>query len=78
MMDGGMDSARAPSGGPARREALVVGAGPVGLCAALALRRRGRAVTMLEALEVPLQRALGTRIGGLYAEMFGPLEERRD
>jgi 3-(3-hydroxy-phenyl)propionate hydroxylase len=49
LMDGRMDSARTPSGGPARCEALVVGAGPVGLCAALALCRRGRAVTMLEA-----------------------------
>jgi 3-(3-hydroxy-phenyl)propionate hydroxylase len=48
-MDGTMGSARAPSLPTAHREALVVGAGPVGLCAALALRRRGQAVRVLEA-----------------------------
>jgi 3-(3-hydroxy-phenyl)propionate hydroxylase len=44
-----MDSEGVSSKQPAHREALVVGAGPVGLCAALALLRRGRAVRVLEA-----------------------------
>jgi 3-phenylpropionate/trans-cinnamate dioxygenase ferredoxin reductase subunit len=53
-------------GGP---RVLVVGAGFIGAEVAAACRKRGLAVTMLETLPVPLQRALGTRLGALYAEI---------
>jgi 3-phenylpropionate/trans-cinnamate dioxygenase ferredoxin reductase subunit len=48
---------------------LIVGAGFIGSEVASACRRRGLAVSMLETLPVPLQRALGPRMGALYAEI---------
>jgi 3-phenylpropionate/trans-cinnamate dioxygenase ferredoxin reductase subunit len=48
---------------------LIVGAGFIGAEVAAACRKRGLAVSMLETLPVPLQRALGPRMGALYAEI---------
>ncbi|MET8948894.1 FAD-dependent oxidoreductase [Streptomyces sp. NPDC004542] len=46
---------------------VVVGAGFVGAEVAASARQLGARVTVLEAAEVPLQRALGERMGRLYA-----------
>jgi 3-phenylpropionate/trans-cinnamate dioxygenase ferredoxin reductase subunit len=46
---------------------LILGAGFVGAEVAAACRARGLTVTMLEALPVPLGRALGEQIGAIYA-----------
>lgn len=53
-------------GGP---RVLIVGAGFIGAEVAAACRKRDLAVTMIEALPVPLQRALGPRMGALFAEI---------
>ena len=48
---------------------VVVGAGFIGSEVAAAARTRGVAVTMLDVLPVPLDRALGPRLGAIYAEI---------
>ncbi len=48
---------------------VVVGAGFIGAEVAASCRRAGLEVVMLEVLPVPLQRALGPRVGQVYADM---------
>jgi 3-phenylpropionate/trans-cinnamate dioxygenase ferredoxin reductase subunit len=48
---------------------VVVGAGFIGAEVAASCRVRGIDVTLLEVLPVPLQRALGDVVGGIYAEI---------
>jgi 3-phenylpropionate/trans-cinnamate dioxygenase ferredoxin reductase component len=50
------------------RRAVIVGAGFIGAEVAASCRQEGLAVTVLEALPVPLRRALGDEVGELYAE----------
>ena len=58
------------------RRALVAGAGPVGILAALVLRLRGLAVSVVERTEKADRRALLARIGAAYAATsVTPLEE---
>lgn len=52
------------------RSLLVVGAGFIGAEVAHAARRRGLDVTVLEALPVPCERALGPRVGAVAARLF--------
>lgn len=47
----------------------VVGAGWIGSEVAASARQKGCEVTMIEPQEVPLERVLGTRIGGLYRDV---------
>ncbi len=56
--------ARAMNGAP---RVLIVGAGFIGAEVAAACRKRGLAVTMVEPLAAPMERALGLEIGNLYA-----------
>jgi threonine dehydrogenase-like Zn-dependent dehydrogenase len=49
------------------RRALVTGAGPVGILAAVVLRLRGMDVTVVERTEKPERRALLAKIGATYA-----------
>jgi 3-phenylpropionate/trans-cinnamate dioxygenase ferredoxin reductase component len=53
--------------GPAR--VVVIGAGFIGAEVAATCRGRGLEVTMIEALDVPLERALGARMGMLMADI---------
>jgi 3-phenylpropionate/trans-cinnamate dioxygenase ferredoxin reductase subunit len=53
---------------PAQR-VVVVGAGFIGAEVAAVARGLGHEVVVLEALPVPLERALGPVVGGLYAEI---------
>lgn len=53
--------------GPSR--VAVVGAGFIGAEVAATCRSRGLEVTMVEALDVPLQRALPSRVGGYVADL---------
>ena len=46
---------------------LIVGAGFIGAEVAAACRKRGLPVTMVEPLAAPMERALGTELGNLYA-----------
>ncbi len=48
---------------------MVVGAGFIGAEVAATCRLRGLEVTLLEAADVPLERALGSQIGSLMAEL---------
>jgi NADPH-dependent 2,4-dienoyl-CoA reductase/sulfur reductase-like enzyme len=48
---------------------VVVGAGFIGAEVAATARQRGLDVTLLEALEVPLQRVLGDRMGAVCADL---------
>jgi 3-phenylpropionate/trans-cinnamate dioxygenase ferredoxin reductase component len=48
---------------------VVVGAGFIGAEVAAVARTLGRQVVALEALPVPLERALGSVVGGLYADI---------
>jgi NADPH-dependent 2,4-dienoyl-CoA reductase/sulfur reductase-like enzyme len=48
---------------------IVVGAGFIGAEVAATARRRGLEVTLLEALEVPLQRVLGDRMGAVCGDL---------
>jgi 3-phenylpropionate/trans-cinnamate dioxygenase ferredoxin reductase component len=48
---------------------VVIGAGFIGAEVAATCRARGLDVTLLEALPVPLERAVGPEIGGLMAEV---------
>ena len=48
---------------------VVVGAGFIGAEVAATARQRGLEVTLLEALEVPLQRVLGDRMGAVCADL---------
>jgi 3-phenylpropionate/trans-cinnamate dioxygenase ferredoxin reductase subunit len=48
---------------------VVVGAGFIGAEVAATCRSRGLDVTLLEALPVPLERAVGPQIGGLMADL---------
>lgn len=49
--------------------AVIVGGGFIGAEVATALRERGAAVTIVEAAEVPLVRAVGTRMAGALAAL---------
>ncbi len=49
------------------RNAIVTGAGPVGILAAVLLRLRGLEVTVVERTDKPARRALLARIGASYA-----------
>jgi 3-phenylpropionate/trans-cinnamate dioxygenase ferredoxin reductase subunit len=65
-----LDDARAISadlmaGGPV----VVVGAGFIGAEVASACRARGLAVRVIEPLAVPMARALGDEVGGLFADL---------
>ena len=53
---------------PGRRLA-VIGAGFIGAEIAASARTKGLDVTMIEALPVPLVRALGEEMGGIYADI---------
>ena len=58
------------------KRALVTGAGPVGILAAVLLRLRGLEVTVVERTEKPARRDLLARIGASYAATAAtPLEE---
>ena len=48
---------------------LIVGAGFIGAEVAASARKLGKEVIMVEALGVPLQRALGSQVGEIYAEI---------
>src|SRR5437879_2091496 len=48
---------------------LMIGAGFIGAEVAASARKLGKEVIMVEALEVPLQRALGSQVGEIYAEI---------
>ena len=48
---------------------LLVGAGFIGAEVAASARKLGKEVLMVEALQVPLQRALGREVGEIYAEI---------
>ncbi|TMC53417.1 MAG: NAD(P)/FAD-dependent oxidoreductase [Chloroflexi bacterium] len=48
---------------------LVIGAGFIGAEVAASARKLGKDVIAVEALGVPLQRALGTEVGEIYAEI---------
>src|SRR5207247_3110194 len=48
---------------------MLVGAGFIGAEVAASARKLGRDVLIVEALPVPLQRALGQEVGEIYAEM---------
>jgi NADPH-dependent 2,4-dienoyl-CoA reductase/sulfur reductase-like enzyme len=52
------------------RSLIIVGAGFIGAEVACAARRRGLAVTVLETLPVPCERALGRRVGALAGRLF--------
>ena len=52
-----------------RPRVVVVGAGFIGSEVAATCRQRGLEVTVLEALPVPLERALGASMGGALAEL---------
>ncbi len=54
-------------GGPNR--VVVVGAGFIGAEVAATCRQRGLEVTLLEAADVPLERALGAQIGSVMADL---------
>jgi 3-phenylpropionate/trans-cinnamate dioxygenase ferredoxin reductase component len=58
-------SADLTAGGPV----VVVGAGFIGAEVASVCRARGLNVTVIEPLAVPMARALGEEVGGLFAEM---------
>ena len=58
---------RAAAKGASR--AVVIGAGFIGAEVAASLRSSGLDVTVLEVLPVPLQRALGERVGGICGEI---------
>ncbi|GAC1499338.1 MAG: FAD-dependent monooxygenase [Ktedonobacteraceae bacterium] len=61
---------------PTRREVLVIGAGPVGLTAAIALRSQGHAVTVIEAEPEGRNRA-GSRAIFVHKETLKLLEKMR-
>ena len=49
--------------------AVVVGAGWIGSEVAASLREAGLAVTVIEPADVPLERVLGSEVGGVYAAL---------
>jgi 3-phenylpropionate/trans-cinnamate dioxygenase ferredoxin reductase subunit len=51
------------------RRIVVVGAGWIGLEVAAAARQRGAEVTVVEMLELPLQRVLGDELGRVFADL---------
>src|SRR5262249_47269486 len=53
----------------AATSAVVVGAGFIGLEVAASARQLGVAVTVVEALPVPLERAIGAEMGGALADL---------
>lgn len=55
----------------ATSRAVIVGGGFIGAEIATALRQRGAAVTIVEAAEVPLVRAVGTRMSSVLAALHG-------
>jgi 3-phenylpropionate/trans-cinnamate dioxygenase ferredoxin reductase subunit len=63
------DAAAIRDAAASAQRAVVVGAGFIGAEAAASLRMRGLAVTVLEVLPVPLQRALGDEVGRIYGEI---------
>ena len=48
---------------------VVVGAGWIGSEVAASARQKGLEVTVIEPLSVPLERVLGTEVGGIYADL---------
>src|SRR6185436_3929679 len=48
---------------------VVVGAGWIGAEVAASARQRGLEVTVLDPLAVPLERVLGTEVGGVYRDL---------
>jgi 3-phenylpropionate/trans-cinnamate dioxygenase ferredoxin reductase subunit len=53
----------------AGRRIVVIGAGWIGLEVAAAARQRGAEVTVVEMLELPLQRVLGDELGQVFADL---------
>jgi 3-phenylpropionate/trans-cinnamate dioxygenase ferredoxin reductase component len=53
----------------AGRRIVVIGAGWIGLEVAAAARQRGAEVTVVEMLELPLQRVLGDELGRVFADL---------
>jgi 3-phenylpropionate/trans-cinnamate dioxygenase ferredoxin reductase subunit len=51
------------------RRIVVIGAGWIGLEVAAAARQRGAEVTVVEMLELPLQRVLGDELGRVFADL---------
>jgi 3-phenylpropionate/trans-cinnamate dioxygenase ferredoxin reductase component len=63
------DSARIREALGSARRLLLVGAGFIGAEVAASARQLGKEVLIVEALPVPLQRALGTDVGKIYGEI---------
>lgn len=65
------DVARLRQAVQSRARITIIGAGIIGAEIASAARSRGCQVTIVEATEHPLERALGRRMGALLSEMHG-------
>ena len=63
------DSAQIHDAITAARHVLIVGAGWIGCEVAAAARRLGASVTMIDPLDVPLQRVLGTEVGSTFTAL---------
>ena len=63
------DSARIREALASATRMLLIGAGFIGAEVAASARMLGKDVLLVEAGEVPLQRALGSEVGGLYARL---------
>lgn len=63
------DSDRIAAGLAEGRRVVVIGGGWIGLEVAAAARRRGAQVTLLEALDLPLQRVLGDEVARIFADL---------
>jgi 3-phenylpropionate/trans-cinnamate dioxygenase ferredoxin reductase subunit len=63
------DSGRIADSVTAGTDLVVIGAGWIGLEIAAAARQRGATVTVVETAALPLQRVLGDRIAGVFADL---------